>query len=85
MRLPWLELIGVIYRRPLEGLKIFIIHIKDALVPHPTGKTAREIIMSELNDLENEGGLDVQFIETKRGDRIREYEFVLLRYDKRMG
>ncbi|WWD03318.1 hypothetical protein V865_001369 [Kwoniella europaea PYCC6329] len=72
-------------KRPLEGLKIFIIHIKDALVPHPTGKTAREIIMSELNDLENEGGLDVQFIETKRGDRIREYEFVLLRYDKRMG
>ncbi|WVQ67318.1 uncharacterized protein L199_005514 [Kwoniella botswanensis] len=72
-------------KRPLEGLKIFIIHIKDALVPHPTGKTAREIIMSELNDLENEGGLDVQFIETKRGDRIRESEFVLLMCDKRMG
>ncbi|KAK6909748.1 hypothetical protein I203_103770 [Kwoniella mangroviensis CBS 8507] len=66
-------------KRPLEGLKIFIMHIKDALVPHPTGKTAREIIMSELNDLEIEGGLGVQFVETKRGDRIREHEFVRLK------
>ncbi|WRT66664.1 uncharacterized protein IL334_003624 [Kwoniella shivajii] len=56
--------------RPLNGLKIFIIHIKDALVPHPTGRTAREIIMSELNELESQGDLGVKFVETKRGDRI---------------
>ncbi|OCF38678.1 hypothetical protein I317_07529 [Kwoniella heveanensis CBS 569] len=62
--------IGSDGHKPLEGLKIFIIHIKDALVPHPTGKTAREIIMGELNDLEAEGQLGVQFVEAKKGDRI---------------
>ncbi|WVQ99702.1 hypothetical protein IAU59_006843 [Kwoniella sp. CBS 9459] len=56
--------------RPLGGLKIFITHIKDALVPHPTGKTAREIIMGELDDLEAKGRLGVEFVETKKGDRI---------------
>nr|XP_018262741.1 uncharacterized protein I303_04221 [Kwoniella dejecticola CBS 10117]OBR84899.1 hypothetical protein I303_04221 [Kwoniella dejecticola CBS 10117] len=57
-------------QRPLAGLKVFIIHIKDALVPHPTGKTARQIIMAELKELEEQGQLGVQFIETKRADRI---------------
>ncbi|WWC89016.1 uncharacterized protein L201_003934 [Kwoniella dendrophila CBS 6074] len=57
-------------KRPLDGLKVFIIHIKASLVPHPTGKTTREIIMSELKDLEKEGQLGVEFIETNRGDRI---------------
>ncbi|WVW84184.1 hypothetical protein I302_106214 [Kwoniella bestiolae CBS 10118] len=56
--------------RPLKGLKIFVIHIKDALVPHPSGRTAREIIMSELNELEAKGQLGVEFVETKQGDRI---------------
>ncbi|WWC69894.1 uncharacterized protein I206_103837 [Kwoniella pini CBS 10737] len=64
-------------KRPLEGLKVFIIHIKDALVPHPTGKTARQIIMSELNELEEKGQLGVEFVETKRGDRIGEPSFKL--------
>ncbi|WWD17019.1 hypothetical protein CI109_101455 [Kwoniella shandongensis] len=57
-------------RRPLEGLKVYITHIKDNLTPHPSGRTAREIIMSELWELEKQGRLGVEFIETKRGDRI---------------
>ncbi|KAK8864671.1 hypothetical protein IAR55_001922 [Kwoniella newhampshirensis] len=56
--------------RPLDGLKVYITHIKDNLVPHPTGRTARDIIMSELWALEKQGQLGVEFIETKRGDRI---------------
>ncbi|WVF71166.1 hypothetical protein IAT40_005964 [Kwoniella sp. CBS 6097] len=70
--------------KPLEGLKIFIIHIKDALVPHPTGKTAREIIMGELDELEAEGQLGVEFVETKKGDRIGEFRSLplLLSTDK---
>ena len=61
-------------RPALSGLRIFVTHIKEALVPHPTGKSAREIIMSELRALEEgpEGGLGVEFIEVKKGDRICE-------------
>ena len=49
-------------------------HIKSALIPHPSGKTAQEIIMSELRALElsDDGGLGVVFIEVRRGDRICE-------------
>ncbi|WVR06780.1 hypothetical protein IAU60_003815 [Kwoniella sp. DSM 27419] len=54
----------------LTSLKVFVIHIKDALVPHPSGQTARQIIMSELQALEDAGALGVQFIETKKGERI---------------
>jgi hypothetical protein len=47
-------------------------HVKDQLVPHPTGKCARERIFAELKALEKEGGLGVEFIMITRGDRIRE-------------
>ena len=57
-------------RRPLEGLKVYVTHIKEALIPHPSGKSARERIISELEDLEKEGQLGVEFIAVKRGDRI---------------
>jgi len=62
------------HRRPLEGLRIFVTHIKDALMPHPSGKSAREMIMTELQNLEEreEGGLGVEFVEVKKGNRIRE-------------
>ncbi|WVQ80159.1 hypothetical protein IAT38_002264 [Cryptococcus sp. DSM 104549] len=55
---------------PLRGLRVYITHIKERLSPHPTGKTPRELIMSELRALEEQGGLGIEFIETKRGDRI---------------
>lgn len=58
--------------RPLEGLRIFITHIKDSLVPHHTGKCARERIMAELRELERIGELGVEFVEVKKGDRICE-------------
>ena len=51
---------------------MFITHIKESLIPHPTGKTAREIIMDELRQLEERGSLGVEFVEVKRGDRICE-------------
>ena len=51
---------------------MYIMHIKDELMPHPTGKSARERIMAELEALEKEGQLGVQFVETKKGDRICE-------------
>jgi len=53
-------------------------HIKEQLVPHPTGKPARERILSELNALEEEGGLGVQFVEMKKGDRICEFTSISL-------
>jgi cAMP phosphodiesterase len=56
----------------LEGLKIFVTHIKEELIPHPTGKTARERIILELEALEKEGQLGVEFFAVKRGDRICE-------------
>jgi cAMP phosphodiesterase len=58
---------------PLSGLRVFVTHIKEALIPHPTGKTAREIIMSELRELEKRGGLGVEFIDVKKGDRIGQW------------
>jgi hypothetical protein len=51
---------------------VFITHIKESLIPHPTGRTAREIVMSELQQLEEVGKLGVEFVEVKRGDRICE-------------
>jgi len=56
--------------RPLKGLKVYVTHVKEALVPHPSGKTARERILAELLDLEKEGKLGVEFIAVQRGDRI---------------
>jgi cAMP phosphodiesterase len=54
----------------ISGLKIYVTHIKESLVPHPSGRTARYRIMAELRDLERKGGLGVEFIEVKKGDRI---------------
>lgn len=59
-------------RSPLRGLRVFITHIKDSLVPHPSGKCARERIMAELRELERDGRLGVEFVEVKKGDRICE-------------
>jgi len=56
--------------RPLEGLKVYVTHVKEALIPHPSGKSARERILEELLDLEKEGKLGVEFIAVQRGDRI---------------
>lgn len=56
--------------RPLDGLKIYVTHIKEALIPHKSGKSARERILAELIELEKEGQLGVEFIAVKRGDRI---------------
>lgn len=56
----------------LDGLKVFITHIKDALIPHPTGRDVKEIIMSELKELAAKEKLGVHFVEVKKGDRIRE-------------
>lgn len=56
----------------MRGLRIFVTHIKESLVPTVTGKPARETIMEELEELEKEGGLGVEFVEVRKGDRIRE-------------
>ena len=56
--------------RPLEGLKVYVTHVKEALIPHPSGKSARARILEELLDLEKEGMLGVEFIAVQRGDRI---------------
>jgi cAMP phosphodiesterase len=58
--------------RPLDGLKIYVTHVKEALIPHPSGKSARERILGELEELEKEGKLGVEFVAVQRGDRIRE-------------
>jgi len=59
-------------KKPLDGLKVFVTHIKEALIPHPSGKTARKRILSELELLEEEGQLGVEFVAVHRGDRICE-------------
>lgn len=56
----------------MQGLRVFITHIKESLIPHPSGKDVREIIMGELRALEAAGGLGIEFVEVKRGDRICE-------------
>lgn len=55
---------------PLRGLRVYITHIKSFLVPQTSGKTAQEMIMEELRELEGDGGLGVEFVEVKSGDRI---------------
>jgi cAMP phosphodiesterase len=57
---------------PLDGLKIYVTHVKEALIPHPSGKSARERILAELEELEKEGKLGVEFVAVQRGDRICE-------------
>ncbi|EIW65931.1 hypothetical protein TREMEDRAFT_35751 [Tremella mesenterica DSM 1558] len=59
--------------KPLKGLRIFVTHMKENLLPHPSGRPLQEIIMSELVDLEDKGKLGVEFIHVKRGDRICEF------------
>lgn len=60
------------HRRPLAGLRVFVTHIKEALVPHESGQTARTRILGELRELEQERQLGVTFVDIRRGDRIRE-------------
>ncbi|BEJ16385.1 hypothetical protein CspHIS471_0509900 [Cutaneotrichosporon sp. HIS471] len=56
--------------RPLEGLKIFITHVKEFLVPHKSGLSARELIQIELDALEAENQLGVTFNVISPGDRL---------------
>ncbi|KLT45384.1 hypothetical protein CC85DRAFT_231499, partial [Cutaneotrichosporon oleaginosum] len=56
--------------RPLEGLKIFITHVKEFLVPHRSGVSARELIKIELDALEAENQLGVTFNVISPGDRL---------------
>jgi cAMP phosphodiesterase len=58
----------------LDGLRVFVTHIKESLIPHPSGRTMREIVMAELRELD---GLGVEFVEVKRGDRIGEPKCVI--------
>ncbi|ORY26323.1 low-affinity phosphodiesterase [Naematelia encephala] len=68
-----LQTLASLVSRPLDGLRIFITHIKDALVPHPSGKTSKERIIGELLELEKHGKLGLEFAAVKRGDRICAY------------
>ncbi|GMK55203.1 hypothetical protein CspeluHIS016_0202590 [Cutaneotrichosporon spelunceum] len=56
--------------RPLEGLKIYITHVKEFLVPHRSGLGAHELIQSELDALEAEAQLGVVFHVISPGDRL---------------
>ena len=60
------------FRRPLEGLKVYVTHIKEALVPHESGQPARTRILGELRALEKERQLGVIFVCVEPGDRICE-------------
>ncbi|TYJ54479.1 hypothetical protein B9479_004899 [Cryptococcus floricola] len=57
-------------KEPLRGLKVFVIHIKESLLPNAEGKTQREIVMRELRQLEEDGKLGVILTDPKRGDRL---------------
>lgn len=57
-------------RRPLQGLRVFITHIKEFLIPHPSGMTARDLIRSQLEELEASSQLGVEFVIVSPGDRL---------------
>lgn len=61
------------HSHPLQGLKIFITHVKEFLVPHKTGLSARELIKRELDALEAETQLGVTFNVISPGDRVCEF------------
>ena len=56
--------------RPLAGLKIYITHVKELLVPHATGLSARELVLQQLNQLEDQHRLGVEFYVPAPGDRL---------------
>jgi len=60
---------------PLEGLKIYIIHVKQPLKPCSSGMGIMALIKKELDDLEREArakgkGLGVDFVMLRKGMRI---------------
>ena len=64
---------------PLEGLKVYIIHVKQPLRPDPSGKNGNggimRLIKNELDELEIDArargkGLGIEFIMMRRGMRI---------------
>ncbi|TXT09009.1 hypothetical protein VHUM_02483 [Vanrija humicola] len=66
--------------RPLEGLKVYVTHIKEYLVPHPTGLSSRELVRKELLALTEIHDLGVEFHIVSPGDRLCEYWRVQLRF-----
>lgn len=58
--------------RPLDGLKVFITHIKEFLIPHVSGLTARQLIKKQLDELEDKEQLGVSFVVVSPGDRLCE-------------
>jgi hypothetical protein len=60
---------------PLEGLKIYIIHVKQPLHPCSSGMGIMTLIKKELDDLELAArgrgkGLGVEFVMLRKGMRI---------------
>jgi len=60
---------------PLEGLKIYIIHVKQPLKPCSSGMGIMTLIKKELDELESEAkgkgkGLGVDFVMLRKGMRI---------------
>ncbi len=60
--------------RPLEGLKIYIIHVKETYLPDPKGlnRTVRDIVIDDLEELERKArlagtDLGLEFITVERG------------------
>lgn len=51
---------------------MYVTHIKEYLVPHPTGLTSRELVHKELLALTEIHNLGVEFHIVSPGDRLRE-------------
>jgi cAMP phosphodiesterase len=58
--------------KPLDGLQVFVTHVKDSLYPHPSGKTVKERVKEELDQLEQERQLGVVFELVHQGQRLCE-------------
>jgi cAMP phosphodiesterase len=60
---------------PLDGLKIFVTHVKDSLYPHRSGKTVKQRVQEELEQLERQRRLGVIFEVVEQGQRLCEFQF----------
>lgn len=49
---------------------MYITHIKEFLIPHASGMTARELIKRQLDELEQDLRLGVSFVIVSPGDRL---------------
>lgn len=65
-----LETMASFATNSLQGLPVFITHIKEKLLPDPNGMSARQKIARDLQEPEKTVRLGVRFICVEKGMRL---------------